>query len=161
MDGNKVITIAFMSYKHGMYFAIAPANMFVVFITSEQSKHWLTFTSHATLNFANGLVYRHTVINCNNSGSTILLLMWEDWYCSPCVLHYRYHIIYERDPDVGIIMCVLMWRTVSALTRGLFLPLFPELWSNEGNKHQNNTRVSTETALHESIYISQFLTRHP
>ena len=32
-------------------------------------------------------------------------------------------------------MHVLNWRIVSALTRGLFWCLFPELWSNKGNKH--------------------------
>ena len=39
-------------------------------------------------------------------------------------------------------MYVPMWRTVNALTRVLYWCLFPELRSNEGNKHQNNTRVS-------------------
>ena len=58
------------------------------------------------------------------------------------------------------IMYVLEWRTVSALTRWLFLCLFPELWSNEGNKHKNNTRVSAETVHHKSTYIILYLTRH-
>ena len=58
------------------------------------------------------------------------------------------------------IMYVLEWRTVSALARGLFWCLFPELRSNEGNTHQNNTRVSAETVRHESTYIILFLTRH-
>ena len=58
------------------------------------------------------------------------------------------------------VMYVLEWRTISALTRGLFWCLFPELRSNEGNKYQNNTRVSTETVRHESKYIILFLTRH-
>ena len=57
-------------------------------------------------------------------------------------------------------MYVLEWRTVSALTRGLFLCLFPELRSNEENKYKHNTRVSTETVRHESTYIILFLTRH-
>ena len=57
-------------------------------------------------------------------------------------------------------MYVLEWRTVSAHTRGLFWCLFPELRSNEGNKYQNNTRVSAETVRHESAYIILFLTRH-
>ena len=57
-------------------------------------------------------------------------------------------------------MCVLEWRTVSALTKGLFWCLFPELRSNDGNKYQNNTRVSTETVYHESTYVILFLTRH-
>ena len=55
---------------------------------------------------------------------------------------------------------VLEWRTVSALTRVLFWCLFPELRSNEGNKHQNNTRVSDKTVRLESTYIILFLTRH-
>ena len=57
-------------------------------------------------------------------------------------------------------MYVLEWRIVSALTRGLFWCLFPELRSNEGNKYQNNPRVSAETVRHESTYIILFLTRH-
>ena len=38
-------------------------------------------------------------------------------------------------------MYVLAWGTVYALTRGLFWCLFPKLRSNEGNKHQNNTKI--------------------
>ena len=45
-------------------------------------------------------------------------------------------------------------------SEGLFWWLFPELRSNEGNKYQNNTRVSAETVRHESTYIILFLTRH-
>ena len=48
----------------------------------------------------------------------------------------------------------------SALTRGLFWCLFPELRSNERNEHKNNTRVSAETVRHEGTYIILFLTRH-
>ena len=40
------------------------------------------------------------------------------------------------------IMYVLAWRNTYALTRGLFWCLFPELRSNDGNKHQNSTRVT-------------------
>ena len=43
---------------------------------------------------------------------------------------------------------------------GLFLCLFPALRSNAGNKHKNNTRMSTETVRDESAYIILFLTRH-
>ena len=50
-------------------------------------------------------------------------------------------------------MYVLSWRTISELTRGLFLCLFPELRSNEGNKRKSNPRVSDETVHHESTYI--------
>ena len=57
-------------------------------------------------------------------------------------------------------MYALEWRIVSALTKGLFWCLFPELRSNEGNKYQNNTRVTAETVRHESAYIFLFLTRH-
>ena len=59
-----------------------------------------------------------------------------------------------------IIMYVLEWRTVNAPTRGLFWCLFPELQSNERNKHKNNTRVSAQTVRHKSTYIITFLTRH-
>ena len=57
------------------------------------------------------------------------------------------------------IMYVLDWRTVSALTSGLFWCLFTE-FRNEGNKQQNNTPVSVGTVRHESTYIILFLTRH-
>ena len=57
-------------------------------------------------------------------------------------------------------MYVIAWRTVNALTRGLFWCLFPELCSNEGQKHQNNTRVSAWTVRHKSTYIILFFTRH-
>ena len=40
------------------------------------------------------------------------------------------------------------------------LCLFPELWSNEENKHQNNNQVSAETVRHESDYTILCLTRH-
>ena len=49
----------------------------------------------------------------------------------------------NADKHTYTIMYVLVWQTVYALKRGLFWCLFPELRSNEGNKHQNNTRVST------------------
>ena len=49
---------------------------------------------------------------------------------------------YRKTRNLKRIMYVLAWRTVYALTRGLFWCLFPELRSNEGNKHQNNTRVN-------------------
>ena len=57
-------------------------------------------------------------------------------------------------------MYVLEWWTVSVLTRGLFWCLFPELWGNEGNKHQNKTIVSAETVCHENTYIISFLPQH-
>ena len=38
--------------------------------------------------------------------------------------------------------------------------LFPKMRSNDGNKYQNKTRVSTETVHHDSVYIIVFLTRH-
>ena len=48
----------------------------------------------------------------------------------------------------------------AVLTRGLFWCLFPELRSNKGNKHQNNTWVSAVTVHHLSTYIILFLTWH-
>ena len=56
-------------------------------------------------------------------------------------------------------MCVLKWRTVSALTGGLIFVFIPEFRSNEGNKNKNNTRVSEETVRDESTYIILFLAR--
>ena len=56
------------------------------------------------------------------------------------------------------IMHVLERRNVYVLTTGLFWCLFPELHSNEGYKHQNNTRVCAYTFRHESTYIILFLT---
>ena len=58
------------------------------------------------------------------------------------------------------VIYALEWRTVLALTRGLFWCQFPKWRNNEGNKHQINTRVSAETVRHESTYIILFLTRH-
>ena len=60
--------------------------------------------------------------------------------------------------EIYSIMYVLEWQTVSVFMRGLFWCLFPELWSNEGNKHQNNAQVSAETVRHESTYIILFVT---
>ena len=51
------------------------------------------------------------------------------------------------------IIYVLLWQTVSELTRVLIWYLFPELRSNEGNKHQNNPLVSAETVRHSTTYI--------
>ena len=45
----------------------------------------------------------------------------------------------------------------SALTRGLFWCLYPELRSNEGNKYQNYTRVSAETVRTRVHTLSYFL----
>ena len=54
----------------------------------------------------------------------------------------------------NIIMNVLVWRTVSVLTRVLFWYLFTSFLRNSGNKHQNNPLVSTETVHHSSTYIT-------
>ena len=36
----------------------------------------------------------------------------------------------------------------------------PELQSNEGNKHRNNSQVSASRVRHDSTYIILFLTQH-
>ena len=54
---------------------------------------------------------------------------------------------------------LLQWRTVSAITIGLFWCLFPKLGCNEGNKHQNNTLVSAWTVCHEYTHYLIF-TQH-
>ena len=58
----------------------------------------------------------------------------------------RHAIIWANTCKITwTIMYVLLWRTASTPTRGLFWCLFSELRSNERNTHQNNTRVGTET----------------
>ena len=61
------------------------------------------------------------------------------------------------------IICVLSWRTVSALTWVLCWCLFPSLLRNSGNKHQNNPLVSAETVRHSSTFIILYMwsPRHP
>ena len=107
------------------------------------------------------------------SNSIPLVMHWSN--CSLGLGHPYYLSIFFWQ-DVGIylgraktitspfsisrIMYVLEWRNVSAPMRVLFGCLFPSLRSNEGNKHQNNTWVSTETVHHESTYIFLFLAWH-
>ena len=55
------------------------------------------------------------------------------------------------------IMYLLSWLTLSALTRVLFLCVYPELRSNEGNKHKRNPVVSAETVRHPSAYIIPYI----
>ena len=55
------------------------------------------------------------------------------------------------------IMYVFSWRTVSALTRMLFLCVFPSLPRNSGNKHKNNPLVSAESVRHSSTYILLYI----
>ena len=73
------------------------------------------------------------------------------FFCSHTedITKYKYRILY-----------VLEWRTVYALTKGLYWCLFPELRNNEVNIKQNNTQMSAWTVRHESTYIIKFLTRH-
>ena len=58
------------------------------------------------------------------------------------ICHVRNEIMYALSP-----------RPVSALTRVLFLCLFPSLLHNSGNKHENNPLVSAETVRYSSTYI--------
>ena len=51
------------------------------------------------------------------------------------------------------IMYLLSWRTISALTRMLFLYQFRSLLRNSGNKLQSNPLESTKTVRHSSTYI--------
>ena len=55
------------------------------------------------------------------------------------------------------IMYVLLWQTVSVLTRVLFWYLFPSLLRNWGYKHQNNPLVSTEKVCCSRIYIILYI----
>ena len=47
----------------------------------------------------------------------------------------------------------------SSAHEGVFLCLFPELRSNEGNKPKNNIWANAEAVRHEITYIILFLTR--
>ena len=92
----------------------------------------------------------------NQRHSVFEVMAWISFYIpykSRCVITYP-------CPGLLRIIYVHVWQTVSALTRGLFWCLFPKLRSNKGNKHQNNTWVSTETVRHERSYITLFLTGH-
>ena len=53
-------------------------------------------------------------------------------------------------------MYALSSRTVSVLTRVLYLCLFPSLLGNLGNKHKNIPLVSAETVRHSSTYTILF-----
>ena len=50
------------------------------------------------------------------------------------------------------------WRFIHSWVS--FWYLFSELWNNQGNKHQNNTWMSTQTIHHNSEYITLFLVGH-
>ena len=56
-------------------------------------------------------------------------------------------------------VCTRVTNCFSAHER-VILVYIPELRSNEGNKYQNYTWVSTETVRHENTYIILFLTWH-
>ena len=98
--------------------------------------------------------------------SAILLKHWR--YCSLAPSHrcvnYKTSVTSWVSRDVMIvnitvtmygIMYLLEWRPVYTLTKGLFWFIFPELHSNEGNKHK--------ITLHEHInswsqeYIHYFI----
>ena len=62
------------------------------------------------------------------------------------------------------IMHGLQCQTIFALTRGLFWCLCPELWSNAGNKHQNNTRVGHKqsvTTMHTLYFYTTWVYETP
>ena len=88
--------------------------------------------------------------------------------CCNHTTHNKHKCSHTSDSDMSfssityslyiyIEIYVLGWWTISALTRGLFWYLFPELLHNSGNKYQNNTRVSTETVRHEIHTLVYFL----
>ena len=74
-------------------------------------------------------------------------------------------------PQTGVAKCIVwsdyienkVWTRVAnclCTHDRVILVLFPDLRSNEGNKHQNKTRVSAYTVRHKSTHIILFLTRH-
>ena len=78
-------------------------------------------------------------------------MFWRDYfeYC-----HYICIRITQR------LLYVLEWRTVSALTRGLFGVYIPSCEARREINTKNNARASTETIRYEKTYIIQFLARH-
>ena len=65
------------------------------------------------------------------SKTAVTPVHWQ-WSYRSLVQSHRYIMMTYR------IMYGLEWWIVDVLKRGLFWCLFPKLWSNEGNKHQNN-----------------------
>ena len=59
----------------------------------------------------------------------------------------------ENDVSTQVTNCFISHKMV-------ILVFISGVQSNEGNKHQNNTWVSTEAVRHESTYIIFFLTQH-
>ena len=106
--------------------------------------HVSWFTSYFYMLLLRGFERQH-----NQKETFYILNIWDPFEL----------VVLHAANDISKKMHVLERRTVSALTRGLFWCLFPEVRSNEGNKHQNSTRVSAETVRHESTYIILFLTR--
>ena len=77
---------------------------------------------------------------------------------------YKYCIcsvfLFTCDEEVCffcICVCLVWVRCVIIRKWWVTQCLLPELRSNEANKHQNNTRVSTETVRHQSIYLYLYL----
>ena len=79
-----------------------------------------------------------------------------------CPQGYRYIKILERQKYIENNVCTRVANCFCILERVILVIIsrVPELCSNEGNKHQNNTWESAETVRHESTYIILFLTQH-
>ena len=81
------------------------------------------------------------------------ILTWSRYNCLVIVMSSAINC----DVISRKIMYVLSWRIVSALTRVLFLCLFPSLFCNSGNKHKDNPLVSIETVLYSNTYIILYI----
>ena len=77
---------------------------------------------------------------------------------SNTIVTYNAFINTEYSLYIENNVCTRVTNCFSAHERAI-LCLIPELRSNEGNKHKNDTRVSAETVCDESTYIILFLTR--
>ena len=94
--------------------------------------------------------------NLNQNTNNLIVL--ENVICKMSTILFRPQ--YKINPwDIGNNVYTQVTNCFSAHERW-FWCLFPELRSNEGNKHQNNTRVTAETVRHKCTYIILFLTQH-
>ena len=123
--------------------------------------NYVTFHEILSCHFQWKWVICKNITKSVKAKETYLILSQHSWLPWTSISRAQYILIQVLQyikTGTWRIMYVLEWRTVSALTRGLFWCLFPKLRSNEGNKYQNNTPVRAEMVHHESTYIISFLT---
>ena len=81
---------------------------------------------------------------------SLIMVPFHSMFKSVIMAVFNWQVPWNIPTNVYRIMYVLEWWTVWTLTSGLFWCIYPELLSNEGNKHQNNVPVSADTVRHKS-----------